>query len=174
MPIRIIATPLTMAAFVLMSITGVSMFFEVHVGFIQDAHRIFSWAFLTGILMHIFVHRTAIRNHLKKPLAKVLLLIFIAITIMAFIPFKSKSGEVDGHMLAHKSAELFLESDLNGIAAITHQTSAELVAELQTQGIVSAQPTQSVRAIAQAAHRDPNAVLALLLQNVHTSAPEDD
>src|SRR3569833_342464 len=50
------ATPLTIGAFALMSVTGVLMFFHLDRGLTGDLHEWFSWALLAAVAAHVVVN----------------------------------------------------------------------------------------------------------------------
>jgi len=171
MQLKTIATPLTIGSFILVSVTGVCMFFEIHAGFIQPAHEFLSLAFLAGALMHIVVHRKAILNHLKKPLGIGLALLFGVITICAVLPLNTGAGGA-GHEVARKSEAIFLDANVNSIAKMTHRSSDELLALLASQGYAQEDSLQTVREIAIAAKHNPHELLALLLKSVPLPAED--
>ena len=106
MKMRTIATPLTIGSFILVSVTGLFMFFEIQVGLIKPAHEYLSLVFLACALLHCIVHWKAICNHFRTPLGKGLTLLFVGLSIVAVIPSglgEHEDGE-DGEHIARKVA----------------------------------------------------------------------
>jgi len=173
MKIRTIATPLTIGAFILVSVTGLCMFFEIKVGFIKPAHEWLSLAFLVGALLHIVVHWKAIRNHLHTRIGKSLAILFATLTIIAVIPSGFSKGEESERESAGKAVTMLLDANLSQIAMLTHRSGTEVASMLVAQGLTKVDTNQSVLAVALMNKRKPRAVLALLLQNVK-SQDEDN
>ena len=66
MSLRRWSTPLTMGSFVLMSGTGMLMFFEWNPGLTTVVHQWFSWFFLVGAAGHVAVNIRPLKTHFKS------------------------------------------------------------------------------------------------------------
>jgi hypothetical protein len=175
MKMRTIATPLTIGSFILVSVTGLFMFFEIQVGLIKPAHEYLSLVFLAGALLHCIVHWKAICNHFRTPLGKGLTLLFVGLSIVAVIPSglgEHEDGE-DGEHIARKATIVLFESDLNGIAILTHRSTTDVVKSLQNQGLANVDANHTVQEVAKANQKSPATVLALLLKNVPVEREDD-
>jgi hypothetical protein len=73
------ATTLTIGSFILMSATGVLMFFEWNPGPTTVVHQWFSWFFLVGAGGHIAANLRPFKNHLKSRWGKASVAVFTAV-----------------------------------------------------------------------------------------------
>lgn len=69
MSLRSWATPLTIGAFLTVSVTGVLMFFHLDTGLGKVAHEWLSWALVAGALAHLWLNRRALSTYFKRPVA---------------------------------------------------------------------------------------------------------
>lgn len=79
------ATPLTAGAFIVLSVTGVLMFFHLDRGLNHDAHEWIGWALLIGAAAHIYSNFLAFKKHLSGRFGKVLVGCSIFILGLSFI-----------------------------------------------------------------------------------------
>lgn len=81
------STPLTIGSFILMSITGVLMFFDIVPGYLSFAHEWFSWAFVIGAGAHIAVNFRPFTKHLRSNWGRVNVAIFSVIVVVSMYSF---------------------------------------------------------------------------------------
>ncbi|HPQ71474.1 MAG TPA: DUF4405 domain-containing protein [bacterium] len=157
---RSIASPLTIASFLGVAVTGLCLFFGVHSGFLKQAHEILSLIFVLGSVLHIAVNWKATVTHLRRPLGVVMAVLVVIVTVVAFVPH---GDEGRGGNPVRKSVALMMDSDLTVVAALTNKTEPELRELLRLNGIEIAQADGTVRQIAAASNQNPMKVLSVLL-----------
>ena len=63
---REIATPLTIGIFLIMSVTGILMFFHWDTGFNKLAHEWLGWLMVVAVVLHILANMTAFKRHFSQ------------------------------------------------------------------------------------------------------------
>ena len=155
---RFWATPLTISAFVLMSVTGVLMFFEQSsLGLITIVHQWFSWLFLLGVAGHITANIVPLKSHLKTAWGKVSLLLFTLILAGSFYSW----GLITGPQLERPIEFALVKAPLSTLALITKTDSDALLQKLQNQGI-TASADQSIYDLVIQNHIDENKLLGII------------
>lgn len=69
MTLRSWATPLTVGAFLLISVTGILMFFHLETGLSKVAHEWLGWFLVTGVAAHLWLNWRAFTTYFKRPAA---------------------------------------------------------------------------------------------------------
>jgi Domain of unknown function (DUF4405) len=141
-PLRPWATPVTIGAFLLMSATGVMMFFGWDRGLTSEAHEWFSWIFLAGVGAHIAANFRPFVNHLKSRWGKASIAVFSVILVASFF-----AGIGAGGQLLRAVERALVEAPLSTLASLTHTSPDALERKLSAHGI-SANSKQSVRELA--------------------------
>ncbi|MCB1886584.1 MAG: DUF4405 domain-containing protein [Rhodocyclaceae bacterium] len=83
------ATPITAGAALLLSVTGVLMFFHADTGLNKTAHEWLSWLFLAGVALHVTVNLRGLKQHLAQRPGQWLLGAFALVTVLSFLPLGS-------------------------------------------------------------------------------------
>lgn len=152
------STPMTIGAFILMSCTGVLMFFEQEsLGIITIVHQWFSWLFLLGAGGHITANFSPFKKHLGTRRGKM--------TISAFLLVFSASlfswGLITGPQLERPIEQALVNAPLSALANVV-QISPEILQEkLQNHGI-NAETQQTILDIAMQNKVDLNELLAIV------------
>ena len=155
--VRSWATPLTLGAFLLMSVTGVLMFLEWEPGQMTVAHEWFSWLFLAGAGAHIAVNIRPFKNHLKSHWGRSSIAVFtLILTASAF-----SWGMITGPQLKRPIEQALVEAPLAALAGIAGLSPDALLARLAARGIV-ANGRQSIAAASAASGIDENRLLAII------------
>lgn len=79
-------TPLTLGAFVLLSATGVLMFFHLDTGLNKTAHEWLSWLLLAAVGGHVVTNLSSLKRHLSATRTKLVLAGFAAALLLSFAP----------------------------------------------------------------------------------------
>ena len=137
------ATPLVMGSFVLMSVSGVLMFFHWDTGLTAGAHQWCSWLFLLGAGGHIAANFRPFRNHLDSRWGRVSVAAFV--TVLAASVFSW--GLVTGSQLERPIVQALTDAPLSSLAGVTHTQPDALVGKLKAHGI-TATPEQSLHELA--------------------------
>ncbi|EIZ78191.1 hypothetical protein WSK_3232 [Novosphingobium sp. Rr 2-17] len=80
------ATPTVIGAFTLSSLTGVALFFGLKSQATLTVHQWLGLTFVIGGLAHITVNFFAFKRHFRPKLARVIVGIYLVITLLAFLP----------------------------------------------------------------------------------------
>ena len=129
--IRSWSTPLTIASFVLMSATGVLMFFEINRGLTTVVHQWFSWLFLIGVAGHIFANNYPFVKHLKTFSGKTLMLIFASILVASQFSW----GLVTGPQLEAPIKQSLVTASVSTLAELNHISADGLIRRFGARGI---------------------------------------
>ncbi|WP_417686077.1 DUF4405 domain-containing protein [Roseibium sp.] len=156
-PIRRWATPVTIGSFVLMSATGVVMFFEFEPGLTTVVHQWFSWAFLVGAGAHVAVNWRPLKLHLRSRWGKGSLAVFCLILLASFTSW----GMVTGPQLKRPIEAALVNAPISALAEVTHVSTDRLLARLQTHGI-EATPNQTLADLVVAHDIDENIFLGIV------------
>lgn len=151
------ATPLVIGAFLLMSATGVLMFFELDAGLVTVTHQWFSWAFLLGAGAHIALNWRPFRNHLKSGWARASIAAFAALTMAALFSW----GMITGPQIERPIEEALVDAPISALAAVTRNSPETVLRRLAANGIVAG-GDDSLRDIAQRSGADENRLLAIV------------
>lgn len=79
-------TPLTLGTFVLLSVTGVLMFFHLDSGLNKTAHEWLSWLLLAAVGGHVLSNLVSLKRHLTATRTKFVLAGFAAVLLLSFAP----------------------------------------------------------------------------------------
>lgn len=154
------ATPLTIGAFLLMSVTGVLMFFHLPVGLTHVVHEWLSWLMVSAVVLHITLNWKVFSRYFQQKLSVAIMGALAAVLVAALlVPGNGRSDN-----LPMQAARLLVEAPLNHVATLTGKTLEGLQAQLTSQGLqVDAQST-SLKAIADANKRHPMEILEKILK----------
>lgn len=155
--VRTWATPLTIGVFLLMSVTGVLMFFDVEFGLVTIAHQWLSWLFLLGAVAHIVANARPFQNHLKSRWGKTSVAVFAILLAASMFSW----GRITGPQLKQPIIEAIADAPLSALAGTTRTTPEALIAKMKARGI-TATSEQSVREISDAHDIDVNRVLGIV------------
>ena len=161
--LRSIATPLTIASFVGVAVTGVSLLLGVRGGLVTPVHEISSIFFVIGSVLHIVVNSKATLSHLRPLRGKLLLLPFALLAFIALLPIGSSGGKGPMIAVGRSATSLLQNATLGEIAQLSHRPSAELLVALRQGGLSVNDTNATVSAIASANQQEPLAVLNMLL-----------
>lgn len=159
--LRSVASPLTIAAFIVSAVTGLCMFFGYRGNLINPMHEIFTLIFVCGSVLHIIVNWKAVVAHIRRPLGAVLTGLFVIITAVAVIPTEGQQANRGNP--ARTSVALMMDADLSVIAALTKNTEPALMDRLRQYGLATVAPGATVRQIADGLREDPMELLTVLL-----------
>ena len=151
------ATPLTIGSFVLMSATGVIMFFDWEPGQTTIVHQWFSWIFLAGTGSHILIHLRPFKQHVKSRWGLACLAAIAIIHTASFFSW----GLISGPRLKGPIEEALVDAPLSALAAATHADPAELIARLALLGYETTEQA-SIRELVTAYGVDENEILGII------------
>jgi len=156
-PARTWATPLVIGAFLLMSLSGLLMFFHWNTGLTAGAHQWFSWLFLLGAGGHIAANFRSFKAHLASRPGRA----SVAIFALALAASVFSWGLVTGSQLEKPIVQALVDAPLSSLAEVTRTEPDALVKKLKAHGIMAA-PGQSVHELAAAQGISVERLLALV------------
>ena len=156
-PLRTWATPLTIGTFVLMSATGVLMFFEWELGLTTVVHQWCSWLFLAGAGGHIVGNIRPFKNHLKTRWGQASASAFMAILGASFFSW----GIITGPQLKRPIEQALIDAPLAALASVTGTDPDALLRRLRSQG-ANATAQQSILELARESGMSENRLLAIV------------
>ncbi|MES2878030.1 MAG: DUF4405 domain-containing protein [Pseudomonadota bacterium] len=133
-------TPLVAGGFMLLSVTGVLMFFHLDSGLNKAAHEWLSWLFVAGVGLHIVLHSASFKRHLHTLAGRIALVGFVVLLILSFAPL---GGSSKPPFIAPIQA--MANAPLPVLAQVAGVDLAELDARLAKRGIKVQRPEQSIR-----------------------------
>ena len=86
------ATPLTIASFLIMGVTGTLMFFHLETTLGKVVHEWAGWAMLVGVGAHLALNWRPFTTYLKRPLAMGIMGVGTALLVMTFLPLGPEGG----------------------------------------------------------------------------------
>jgi Domain of unknown function (DUF4405) len=151
------STPLTIGIFLLMSVTGILMFFEWHVGLVTQVHQWFSWLFLFAAGAHIIANFRPFKNHLNSNWGRTSVTTFAVLLAASLFTW----GIVTGTQLIWPVELALVHAPLTKLADLTNTTPDDVVKRMKDQGI-SVTAHQSVHDIAIAHNVSENRLLGIV------------
>lgn len=151
------ATPLTISSFLLMSATGVLMFFELDRGLVVVAHQWFSWLFLAGAAGHITANFRPFKNHFKSAGTRTTAIIFASVVVASLFSW----GRMTGPQMKRPIELALVDAPLSSLAGVTHTEPDVLIGRFKAHGVVATEQ-QSIREIAIKSGVGENRLLGLV------------
>lgn len=156
--LRTWSTPVTIGSFILMSVTGVLMFFDVVPGYLSFAHEWFSWFFLVGVGGHIAVNYRPFIKHLRSNWGRANVAIFSIVLVVSTFSF----GRITAPQLKWPISNTLMEAPLSALADVTRMDLVDLQKKLNTHGIF-ATSDQSIKELAATHGVDEFHILGLVI-----------
>jgi hypothetical protein len=126
------ATPLTIGAFGLMSVTGLLMFFHLDTGFNKLAHEWLSWLMVAGVAAHAIVNWPAFRRHFTSSRQGRAIIAVSAVALaLTFVSLPGQKG-APPHILAMKA---LTRAPIARVATLAGRPADQLIDELAKAGI---------------------------------------
>jgi hypothetical protein len=156
-PTRSWATPLTIGSFILMTATGILMFFEWERGLMAVVHQWFSWLFVIGAGGHIAVNVRPFTKHLKSSWGKVSVAAFTAVLALSYFSW----GMITGPQLQRPIEQALVDAPVSALAGVTRSDADELIRRLHAHGIVG-ESHESIGELADRSGVGENRLLAIV------------
>ncbi|MGE4559235.1 MAG: DUF4405 domain-containing protein, partial [Desulfobulbus sp.] len=90
-------TPFTLGAFLLSALTGILLFFKVHIGLVKPVHEWLSWLLVIAAALHILLNYRPLMKTLTQPLGKILMVIFVLLIGASFLPLGDQTDHRRDH-----------------------------------------------------------------------------
>ena len=160
------ATPLTIGAFLLMTVTGIAMFFDWEPGLVTVVHQWMSWIFLLAVAAHIFMNVRPFKSHLKSHWGRGSLAAFGLLLAASFYHW----GLITGPQMKDRIELALVDARLSALADATRVEQAELVRRFAANGfVVSAE--QSIHDLVRLHGVDENILLAIVFMPERFALP---
>jgi hypothetical protein len=153
-PLRSWATPLTIGSFLLMSGTGILMFFELDGGLTAVVHQWFSWLFLAGAAGHVTANVRPLGKHLGSRGGRASVALLGGVLVASYFSW----GLVTGPQLKRPIERALVDAPLSALASVTHTPLGVLMQRLEAQGM-SPNGAESVRELSGKYGIDENSLL---------------
>lgn len=155
------ATPLVIGSFMLMTITGIMMFFHIEAGIIKIAHEWLSWAMVIAVGTHIFLHWKSFGRYFSQKAGIAVISLFTVITVasMFISGGDERRGPPGGRAGMMAATQVLTNAPLDKLADLTGSTLEGLQAKLQEQGLTVDANMGSLDEIAKQNQRNPAELL---------------
>jgi len=167
MSMRSWATPLVIGSFLVMSVSGILMFFHLDSRLTNLAHEWGGWVLVAGVLAHLLLNWRPFTIYLRRPLAVGIIAVCVAILGLSFVPqgssLRDRGYDFDMVVDAMSNASVETLADLSG------QTADEVITALADEGLGSVAATDTVAEIAGASRDRRGAVISAALRRGRAS-----
>lgn len=143
--VRSWATPLTIGAFAIMSVTGILMFFHLNSGFNKLVHEWAGWAMVTGVAAHVAVNwRPFKRYFLNGIVGRSLIGLGVVTLAASFIPASNQGRGGPPQALAMRAITSAAISD---VAPLAGKPVAEVMDALSKAGVTLPDSNASIQSV---------------------------
>ncbi len=149
------ATPITIGAFALSAITGIMLFFKAELSLVKPLHEWLSWLLVAGATLHLITNWRSTVQYASKPIGKGVLIFFLLLICVSFIPLGGKQG---GNPVK-RIADTMIQNPLHEVAQVANHEPGEAMNILQSRGIYTESKEQTIQEIAAKNHKSPMVVL---------------
>ncbi len=108
------ATPLTIGSFLIMSVTGVLMFYHLESGLNKTVHEWAGWVMIAGASAHLLMNWRAFSTYFKRPLATGIIATGALVLVLSFVPISGGDSPVDAVLAAMDNADVAVVIALSG------------------------------------------------------------
>lgn len=108
------ATPLTVASFLIMGVTGILMFFHLDSGLNVPLHEWAGWLMVLGVVAHLVLNWRPFTSYLKRPVARVVMVLGVVLLGLSFYPVSGDGNPVKQVMQAMARADVSTVIALSG------------------------------------------------------------
>ena len=126
------ATPLTIAAFLIMGVTGVLMFFHLETTLGKVIHEWAGWLLVIGVGAHLILNWRAFSTYFRRPLPATIMGVGALMLALTFLPVgpSQDSGDISRIAVSALSG-----GQIETLAALAGSDTATVLAELGAAGI---------------------------------------
>ena len=152
------ATSLTIGLFLVMTISGLLIFFEFGTGGIRATHEWTSIAFTAAALMHVLVHQRPFTRYFKE---RTVAYILLAFSFGGVLYVQSRNDLY----AAEETYQQVIHSDLSGLTPLLGKDIGSLKQKLSDMGLTVTDPSQSIIELAETHDRDVYDIIEPLLMS---------
>lgn len=144
--LRKFATPLTIATFTIVGVTGVLWYFHVITSAGRWMHEIIGLAMVVVVALHVVLNWRAFKTYFKRPLAIEIIVLGVVLTVGAYlVPDQTQARGGPPQFAAFSK---FADESLATLGPIFDTTGEILVTRLEDAGYTGATPASTVEDIA--------------------------
>ena len=139
------ATPLTIGAFGLMSVTGLLMFFHLDTGLNKLAHEWLSWAMIAGVAAHAFVNWPAFKRYFTSSRqGRAIIGLAAVVLALSFVSLPGERG-APPQILALRA---LTKAPIAKVAILAGRPADQLMDDLAKAGITLPNANASIESVA--------------------------
>jgi len=158
-------TPFTFGAFVLCAVTGILLFFKIHIGLVKPAHEWLSWLMVVAAVFHLARNRRSFACTLARPVARAVAAVFFLLLGASLLPLGGDQADSGKHRRqTDQITEALTHAPLATVAKIANRMPEETLQILWGQGVKAQSMEQSIQEIAEQNSQRATDVLAILFQ----------
>ena len=138
-------TPLTIGCFIIMSVTGLLMFFHLDQGLNKLLHQWASWVFVAGVITHVLSNWATFPRYITtEPIGKALIVIAVIVLSLSFYSWGSEKDQPPS-VLAMK---MLVRAPISQLAPLVGKDSATLMSRFSTAGIAIQNEDATIESVA--------------------------
>lgn len=149
---------LTIGSFIVISVTGILMFFHINLGLVKVAHEWLSWVFVVAAICHAIVHWKLFLGYFRNRVALAFMVPVLVLGGLSLIP---ASGNGSRHPVVQVMARLE-HAPLESVARLVESDLSAVIQTLKASGITVETASQTVAEIAEKNGKRPMDVLLIL------------
>lgn len=158
---------LVFASFAITAVTGVLLYFRIHVAPIEQLHIWIGFLLIAGVLLHVARNWHQVVCYFRRPPVYVGLALTAAISgYLAYPVLLGTTGEGGGRpdlRAAFTISQVVSNASLADLAPLARTDADGLMNRLSGMGIAVSDPTASLQSIARTAGKTPQEIAAALL-----------
>ncbi|SFJ94381.1 DUF4405 domain-containing protein [Celeribacter neptunius] len=140
--LRKFATPLTIATFTIVGVTGVLWYFHFITSAGRWLHEIIGLAMMVVIVLHVVLNWRAFKTYFKRPLAIAIIVLGVVLTVGAYlVPDQTPARGGPPQFAAFSK---FADEDLTTLGPIFDTTAEDLVTRLLAAGYSGAKVDKTI------------------------------
>lgn len=89
-------TPLLTGSFLLSAVTGILLFFKIHLGLVKPFHEWLSWMLVIASMLHVILNAAPLCKTLRPRLGRIIMVVFVLLTLASLLPL-GDGGTHHGH-----------------------------------------------------------------------------
>jgi uncharacterized membrane protein SirB2 len=133
-------TPLVIGSFLLLSVTGVLMFFHLNSGLNKTAHQWLSWAMVGGVALHVALNLPAFKRYFIQRTSRWVIALFVILLALSFVPLK-ESKKAPSYA---SSVRALTQTPIATLAQVADTSPEEMRTRLEDAGLSPTSDTQSI------------------------------
>ncbi|RNA65073.1 DUF4405 domain-containing protein [Prosthecochloris sp. ZM_2] len=153
------ATPAVGATFLIMSITGILLFFHIDIGIIEPVHKWAGWILVVTAIAHLLANAKPFTAHLKSFRGVSIIAAGAVVLALSFYPW---AGEESNPM--KKALGALQHASVESVSSIAGTSSDELVARLEAHGITVGNTADSLQETARNNGESVREILAIIFE----------